>query len=223
MKPTVNVLYLPGTNCEAETMRAFRQVGADPRLVYPVDVITGRVRLDDADILCLPGGFAFGDHLGAGVVAGLLLRTTLGEQFRACLGRPILAICNGFQIAVHAGCFGPAVTLTVNDSGTFRDIPHQEHIVASNNPSPWLQGLAGTVLRFPCAHGEGRFAYTDTAGWLAALRYPAEANPDGSADGIAGITSGDGMILGLMNHPERAMDPTMRLALFENGKRAAAG
>jgi phosphoribosylformylglycinamidine synthase len=176
----------------------------------------------------VPGGFSFGDHLGAGAVAALLLGTRLAEQFRACQDRLLLGVCNGFQIAVRAGCFGPDVALKVNLSGTFHNRPDQPHVVAVDNDSLWLAGLGGQVLEFPCAHGEGRFIYraSDVAApaaaqWRTALRYPAGANPDGSAADIAGITSTNGLILGLMDHPERAQDPEVRLAIFRNGVRAA--
>lgn len=223
MKPTVNVVYLPGTNCHEETLRAFRQVGGEPRLLFLPDVLAGRARLDDADILCLPGGFSFGDHLGAGTVAGLLLRTRLKDQYEACLGRLMLAICNGFQIAVRAGWFGTGVALKVNTLGTFQNVPNQVHEVVTDNPSPWLDGIAGQRLEFPCAHGEGRFVAQSTGGWRTALRYPADANPDGSVDGVAGVTTPDGLAFGLMNHPERALDPGVRMAFFANGIRAARG
>jgi phosphoribosylformylglycinamidine synthase subunit PurQ / glutaminase len=222
MRPTVNVLYLPGTNCQVETARAFRHAGGDPRLIFLADVLAGRSRLDDADILCLPGGFSFGDHAAAGVIGGLLLRTRLRDQFQACLSRPVIGICNGFQIALRAGCFGPDVALSTNHSGTFYDAPDQTHEVVTDNRSVWLQGLAGSTLRFPCAHGEGRFLFRSRSGWQVALRYPAYGNPDGSLDHIAGVTTPDGMVFGLMNHPERAQDPEIRLAFFENGVRAAS-
>jgi phosphoribosylformylglycinamidine synthase subunit PurQ / glutaminase len=221
VKPTVNVLYLPGTNCQAETMRALRQVGADPRMIFVSDALAGRARLDDADITCLPGGFSFGDHIAAGAVGGLLLRTRLRDQFNACLGRPMICICNGFQIALRAGCFGPNVALKTNSTGTFLNNPAQRHHVVSVNDSPWLAGLQDTILEFPCAHGEGRFVYTAEDSWNVALKYPADENPDGSAGDIAGITTNNGLIFGLMNHPERATDPHVRLAFFANGIRAA--
>lgn len=228
MKPTVNVLYLPGTNCHAETIRAFARAGAQPRLVFLADVISGVARLDDADILCIPGGFSFGDHLGAGAVAALTLRTRLAEQFRACTGRPMIGICNGFQIMLRAGRFGPGVSLKVNDSGTFENRPGQRHVVSPDNSSPWLAGLGGATLTFPCAHGEGRFVSeprtaAEPAQWTPALRYPPEENPDGSAADIGGITSADGLAFGLMNHPERSTDPQTQIAFFENGVKAAAG
>jgi phosphoribosylformylglycinamidine synthase len=227
VKPTVNVLYLPGTNCQEETLRAFRHVGAAPRLLFLADALAGRDRLDSADILCLPGGFSFGDHLAAGRVAAMLLRTRLADQYAAARGRLMLAICNGFQIAVRAGWFGTGVALTVNTNGTFQNVPNQPHEVVPDNPSPWLAGLSGQTLEFPCAHGEGRFVAEPNPdgreGWRAALRYPEHANPDGSADGVAGVTTPDGLAFGLMNHPERALDKQVRLAFFANGVRAARG
>jgi phosphoribosylformylglycinamidine synthase len=222
MRPTVNVVYLPGTNCQAETVRAFTRVGAAPRLLFLTEVLSGAARLYDADIVCLPGGFSFGDHLGAGSVAGLLLRTRLRAQLAACRGRLLLCICNGFQIAVRAGCFGSGIALKTNDCGTFRNVPEQPHLVARDNDSPWLAGLVGRRLEFPCAHGEGRFVYERAGPWKRALIYPKDANPDGSMEGIAGITSADGLAFGLMNHPERAQNQPGNLAIFENGVRAAA-
>jgi phosphoribosylformylglycinamidine synthase len=221
MKPTVNVLYLPGTNCQAETARAFRHAGAQPRLIFLADVLAGHARLDNADILCLPGGFSFGDHIAAGAIGGLILRTNLRQQFQACLRRPMICICNGFQIALRAGCFGSGVALATNHTGTFHDRPDQPHQIAGGNLSPWLSGLAGATLRFPCAHGEGRFLHRQSTGWRPALHYPPGTNPDGSAGDIAGITTPDGLAFGLMNHPERARDADTRLAFFANGIQGA--
>lgn len=220
MKPTVNVLYLPGTNCQEETLAAFAAVGATPRLRFAADLLAGDERLDDADILCIPGGFSFGDHLGAGAVAGALLRSHLADQFETCRTRPLLGICNGFQIAVRGGCFGN-VGLKVNTSGTFRNEENQRHVVDEENDSPWLAGLGGQTLVFPCAHGEGRFhPGSEGASYRVALRYEKESNPDGSFADVAGITSLDGLSFGLMDHPERAVDREVRLAFFENGVRA---
>lgn len=225
MKPTVNILYLPGTNCHAETLRAFTRAGANPRLVFLAEVVSEAARLDDADILCVPGGFSFGDHLGAGAVAALLLQTRLAGQFRACTERPMIGICNGFQIMLRAGRFGPGVALKVNDTGTFENRPQQRHVVTEGNASPWLAGLGGVTMTFPCAHGEGRFVHSPAAnsptpGWESALCYPRGDNPDGSEASIAGITSTDGLAFGLMNHPERATDPDVRVAFFANGVKA---
>jgi phosphoribosylformylglycinamidine synthase len=223
MSVSVNILYLPGTNCQRETATAFEQVGARPRLTFLTDVLAGRCRLDDADLLCLPGGFSFGDHLGAGTVAALFLMTRVADQLAACRKRPMLCICNGFQVAVRAGLFGPAVTLTTNVQGTFRHIPDQEHIVDPDNDSFWLAGLGGQTLRFPCAHGEGRFVFAGRKGWQRAFAYPSDRNPDGSMDNVAGVTTPDGLVLGLMNHLERAPDGPLNLDVFRNGVRWVSG
>ncbi|MFZ4583755.1 MAG: phosphoribosylformylglycinamidine synthase subunit PurQ [Acidimicrobiia bacterium] len=220
MTVTVNVLYFPGTNCERETLSAFARVGADPRLVFASEAARGNQRIDDADVLCIPGGFTFGDHLGAGGVAGALLRTKLADQLKACADRPVIAICNGFQIATRAGMFGDDVALAVNAGGTFRHRMDQPHVVQSAN-SPWLAGLAGQTLRFPCAHGEGRFVHQGAGPWAVALRYPPGENPDGSTDDIAGVVSANGLVFGLMDHPERAVDGPGNLEIFRNGVAAA--
>jgi phosphoribosylformylglycinamidine synthase len=217
MKPTVNVVYFPGTNCQRETMLAFERVGAKASLVFASDLLEGRARLDSADILCIPGGFSFGDHIMGGLVASVLLTHGVAEQLAACRQRLILGICNGFQIAMRAGLFGRGVTLTWNDCGAFQDIADQRHLVLEGHGTPWLQGLEGETLTFPCAHGEGKFIYTSRDGWREALRYPAGENPDGSMDGIAGITTPDGRVFGLMNHPERAQHRDANLQFFENG------
>jgi phosphoribosylformylglycinamidine synthase len=220
MSVKVNVLYLPGTNCQRETALAFTRVGAEARILFLTDVLGGQQRLDDADILCLPGGFAHGDHVGAGTIAALHLTRQVPEQLAACRRRPVLCICNGFQIGVRAGLFGPNLSLTVNIQGTFRHVHDQRHVIEADNDSPWLKGLGGATMRFPCAHGEGRFLFQQRQSWRAALRYPNGENPDGSTEGIAGITATDGLILGLMNHPERAQQDPLNLEIFRNGVQA---
>jgi phosphoribosylformylglycinamidine synthase subunit PurQ / glutaminase len=215
----VNILYTPGTNCQHETANAFRRVGADPHIVLLSDLLDGRAHLQDADLVCLPGGFSFGDHSGAGNVAAWCLRTRLAEQLQAIRSRPTMCICNGFQIAARTGIFGE-VSLAINEIGTFHDEPFQAHRVAEDNPSLWLTGLQGETLSFPCAHGEGRFLFASRSGWSPALVYPPGDNPDGSNEDIAGITTPDGLVFGLMNHPERANNSSIVLELFANAVRA---
>ncbi len=221
MPVTVNIAYFPGTNCQAETAVAFESVGARPRHIFLADVLDGKARLDDADILCLPGGFCFGDHIASGVVAAKFLTTRLADQLAACRTRPMICICNGFQIAVRAGLFGDGVALTVNDVGTFNHVTRQQHYIQPGHGNVWLEGLEGQTLRFPCAHGEGRFVHSSEDGWRTAITYPAGENPDGSTDDIAGISSPDGLTLGLMDHPERARDEA-NLEIFRNGVRGAS-
>lgn len=216
---TVNVLYAPGTNSHKETLWAFERVGARPNLLMLREVLRGDAQLDSADVLCVPGGFTFGDHLGAGTLAGDYLRTQLADQLHRAMQKPLLAICNGFQIVVRAGVFGEGITLMPNANGAFQNIVEQEHIVERETNSVWLQGLAGMRLRFACAHGEGRFVYREDAprSWHTALKYPEDANPDGSMDNIGGISTNDGFCFGLMDHPERLLDDEKNLEIFRNG------
>ena len=219
MTVTVNIAYFPGTNCQAETAVAFEAVGAQPRHVFLADVLDNKARLDDADVLCIPGGFSYGDHIASGVVAAKFLTTQLADQLAACRARPMICICNGFQIAVRAGLFGEGVVLSVNDMGTFNHVTRQQHVIAESHDNVWLNGLEGQTLRFPCAHGEGRFVYSSQEGWRTAIRYPSDANPDGSTDDIAGISTPDGLVLGLMDHPERWRSEA-NLEIFRNGVKA---
>lgn len=223
MSVTVTIAYFPGTNCERETAEAFRRVGAKPQITLLEDVLSGKSRLDGGDLLCLPGGFSFGDHVSAGIVAAQFLTSRFTDQLAACRTRPILCICNGFQIGLRAGFFGLGVALTMNACGTFRHVRDQEHIVDENNDSFWLDGLRGQTLKFPCAHGEGRFVFENRDGWCRALSYPESSNPDGSLENIAGITSADGLAFGLMDHPERALHRDQNLEIFRNGVRTAKG
>lgn len=221
MSVTANIVYFPGTNCQRETAVAFAMVGAQPREVFLTDILAGKARLDDADILCIPGGFSFGDHIASGVVAAAFLNTKLKDQLAACRKRPMICICNGFQIAVRAGLFGDGAALAINNVGTFQSIPRQAHYVLPGADCVWLDGLEGATLQFPCAHGEGRFVHSSREGWRAALTYPAGQNPDGSVDDIAGVTTPDGLTLGLMDHPERRRSEA-NLEIFRAGVRAAS-
>ena len=185
------------------------------------DVLNGDDRLDSADMLCIPGGFSYGDHLGAGSLAGQFVQASWPTSSK-CSQKPIIAICNGFQIAMRAGLFGTGVALTVNAGGTFRNLMRQPHLVEPEANNIWLDGLEGQTLRFPCAHGEGRLVYDDSGDWPAALRYPSDNNPDGSTNDIGGISSENGLVFGLMDHPERYLDGPGNLDIFANGVRAAA-
>ncbi len=215
MSFTVNVLYAPGTNSHNETMYAFNRAGASASLLMLHDVLSGDAQLDSADALCIPGGFTYGDHLGAGALVGQLLQRKLSDQLARARTKPILAICNGFQIAVRAGLFGDGVALLPNAGGTFRNIVDQPHVISNDTNSVWLRGLGGEMLRFSCAHGEGRFFASSQDHWHAAILYPADENPDGSQDNIGGISTDDGLVLGLMDHPERQLNDR-NLEIFRN-------
>ncbi|MBF0177331.1 MAG: phosphoribosylformylglycinamidine synthase subunit PurQ [Magnetococcales bacterium] len=212
----VHIAFFPGTNSHREAALAFARVGATPHMVHIHAVMSGEERLDAADIVCLPGGFSYGDHVRSGLVAAHTLLAHdpgLTERLRK---KPVLCICNGFQTGMELGLFGQDVVLTRNRRGTFLDRPHQTHHVAEGHGTFWLRGLENATLRFPCAHGEGRLLFSAQTAWRPALRYPPVFNPDGSQEDIAGITTLDGFVLGMMNHPERAQRDEKNMTIFRN-------
>ncbi len=226
-RPRVLVLRAPGTNCDRETAHAFEQAGAEPQAVH-VNALLARPRLlDGVQGLVIPGGFSFGDDLGAGTVLGALVRARLLPRVRRLVDRGgiVLGICNGFQVLVKTGLL-PAL-----DGRTEQDVALAAN-VSNRYEDRWvtLEATAdsaffarGDRIECPVAHGEGRFLAKDgptldalrAAGQLA-LRYvdpdghvPARYpwNPNGSVDDVAGLTDPTGRVLGLMPHPERNQFP----------------
>jgi phosphoribosylformylglycinamidine synthase subunit PurQ / glutaminase len=219
------ILYAPGTNCHEETAAAIELAGGTSDLVLLRDLVDGRARLSDYRAAVIPGGFSYGDHLGAGRIFGTMLVARLREQLVEFLDaqKPLLGICNGFQVLADAGIL-PARTpgkrsmvLLENQSAHFED--RKIRLVVSDEKSLWTEGLAGKVLEMPTAHGEGRPLFCETSagssGRVAFRFSDAQGrptthfpeNPNGAPGGVAGITDGTGMILGLMPHPERASLP----------------
>lgn len=225
--PRVMVLRAPGTNCDRETAFAFAQAGAEPVPLH-VNALLAKPRLlDSVQGLVIPGGFSFGDDLGAGTALGALVRTRLLPRVRRLVDRGgiVLGICNGFQVLVKTGLL-PAleeseeqsVALAANVSNRYED---RWVTLEATSDSAFFD--RGDRLECPVAHGEGRFLAKDeatldalrAAGQLA-LRYvgpdpvlpaPYPFNPNGSADDVAGITDPTGRVLGLMPHPERHQFP----------------
>ena len=241
-KPKVLVLRAAGTNCDAETAFAFELAGAESRLVHVKRLIEGSVKLLDFDILAIPGGFSYGDDISAGKVLAVELTKRLGEELREFVGRsrPVLGICNGFQVLVKTGLLGEGKsTLASNDSQKFED--RWVFLAPEDTNCIWTQGLDSS-LTLPVAHAEGKFVCGERR-FQVAFRYverdgsPAgyPANPNGSAGGIAGVSDPTGLILGLMPHPERHIFPHQHprwtreglkarpegLVILENGVRSA--
>jgi phosphoribosylformylglycinamidine synthase len=217
------VLHAPGTNRDREAALACRIAGAESEIVHINQLAAGERSLDRYQMLVLPGGFSYGDDLGA----GRLWANDLQHRFRGqldnfiTLGKPVLGICNGFQALVKAGYLpGPAprqrVTLTFNACEHFECRWVRLRPAADSN-CLFTAGLAGDIF-CPVAHGEGRLAVesNDDARWLAehgliALTYVSEdgslpagypANPNGSVTDIAGLCNAAGNVMGLMPHPE---------------------
>jgi phosphoribosylformylglycinamidine synthase len=230
----VRVLILTGLglNCEAETEAAFRMVGASPERVHLLDVLEGGSAppLADYHVLAFVGGFAFGDHLGAGFVFANKIRWRLYDQLLEFIerGGSSLGICNGFQTMVRLGLLPgldgdyrtPRATLAPNDRLGYRDAWVRLAFDA-DSPCVWTRGLKRMEL--PARHGEGKFLAQSAelldrleAGGQVAARYvdpdgePTEAwphNPNGSPRAVAGICDPSGRLFGLMPHPDAYLYP----------------
>ncbi|HHS12661.1 MAG TPA: phosphoribosylformylglycinamidine synthase I [bacterium] len=235
--PKVFVLYAPGINCHQETMAAFELAGGRPRLCHLTgDLLQGRLHLTDCDILAIPGGFAFGDHIAAGRIAAIDLIARLCDQLQAVRekGILVLGICNGFQVLVNTGLLPgtsevgePNALLDRNRSAVFES--RWIRMRAEKSRCVWTENLVNDIFHVPVAHGEGRLRLPDDFSEdQTVFRYvgpgrdvPYPCNPNGSPENRAGICDPSGRILGLMPHPERALYPWFRsedgLHLFKAG------
>jgi len=209
------VVIFPGSNCDQDCVHALRTVLAQDVL----EVWHEDRTLDGIDAVALPGGFAYGDYLRAGAIAATAPVMSAVRDF-ATAGKPVLGICNGFQILAEARLL-PG-TLVRNRSLRFRCKPVWVRVESA--ATPFTAAIpAGTVLRMPIAHAEG--GYLASADDIAALearggvvfrycdprgRVTPEANPNGSVAGIAGVASAAGNVVGLMPHPERASEALLR-------------
>ncbi|MBN2492177.1 MAG: phosphoribosylformylglycinamidine synthase I [Planctomycetes bacterium] len=219
------VLRAPGTNCERETAHALELAGAAPVLRHLKEVQADPAALDEVALVVLPGGFSYGDDLGAGRIQAEEIRATFLEPLCRLVERGglVLGICNGFQVLVKLGLLPtidpagapPSVSLTWNDSGRYED--RWVHLEVTARKSPFL-ARGPARLHLPVAHAEGKFVVRDAsvldrleAAGQVALGYvdpqgrPAGFpwNPNGSIGHVAGITDPSGRVLGLMPHPER--------------------
>lgn len=196
----VAVIRFPGSNCDAETLRAAREGGADAYYVWHREV-----ELNEADAVIIPGGFAYGDYLRAGAIARFS-PVLPAVQAHADAGGPVLGICNGFQVLCEAGLLPGA--LVRNAKLTFVSRPVRVRVEATDTPFT-ASYQPGAIFRVPVAHGQGRYvAPQDTVDELEAtgrvvLRYDGE-NPNGSVNAIAGVTNEARNVVGMMPHPERA-------------------
>jgi phosphoribosylformylglycinamidine synthase subunit PurQ / glutaminase len=230
--PRILVLRAPGTNCDVETAYAFEQAGGRVSRPHVNALLEQKDQLEDHQILCLPGGFSYGDDIASGRVLGNQLRLRLANvlfDFRD-RGGLVLGICNGFQVLMKTGLLdvddaeGPQASLTWNDSGHYE----ARWVQLTATPGKCIFLADQQVMELPVAHAEGKFVVRDQAvlrrlsdeGRLV-LRYrngvgsdeslssPQDAtieypaNPNGAQGNVAGLCDGTGRVLGLMPHPER--------------------
>ena len=199
----IGVITFPGSLDDRDAARAVRLVGAEPVALWHGDRDLGGV-----DAVILPGGFSYGDYLRCGAIARFA--PVMGELVAAArAGLPVLGICNGFQILCEAHLLPGALTRNAGLRFVARDV----RLRVTNTQTAWTRAYAGDEsIVVPLKSGEG--AYTADPGTLAALeaagqvvvRY-AGCDPNGSADGIAGVCNAAGNVVGLMPHPEHAVDP----------------
>ncbi len=208
------VVTFPGSNCDDDAVHAVvDSLGADAVRLWHKEH-----DIKDADVIILPGGFSYGDYLRPGAIARFspIMREVMQHAKR---GYPVLGVCNGFQILCEAGILPGALLRNERLKFVCRKVTLRVENAATLFTS---QYEAGQVLRIPIAHGDGRFTidhdglerlrdndqvvfrYARPDGSLAD-----DANPNGAADNIAGIVNDAGNVLGMMPHPERAVDPLL--------------
>ena len=198
------VLQFPGSCDERDALNACRLAGGEARLVWHGDEDLGGV-----DAIVVPGGFSYGDYLRAGSIARFSPAMAAVARV-AAEGGPVIGICNGFQVLCESGLLPGA--LLPNDSTRFTC--HQGELVVGEADSPWTLALEeGQTISVPVKHQSGRFFAPPemldeiVSSGQVAFRYAPGTNPNGSLDDIAGVVNREGNVLGLMPHPEHAVDP----------------
>lgn len=211
MPKKIGVLVFPGSNCDHDAYHAMKHVmNAETEFLWHKDTDVSGI-----DLLIVPGGFSYGDYLRSGAIAKFSPVMNAVIDY-AKQGKPVLGICNGFQILLESGLLPGAMLHNEN----LRFICKQVHIRVESTRSQFTGKMKkGQVLKVPVSHGEGNyfidknglneleandqvaFRYCDASGNITP-----ESNVNGSVSSIAGITNSEGNVLGMMPHPERAME-----------------
>jgi phosphoribosylformylglycinamidine synthase I len=203
-RPVVPVVVFPGSNDDRDAQRALEGLGAEaPRVWHTARELPARTAA-----VVLPGGFSFGDYLRCGAIARFSPVLQAVTAFAAD-GGLVLGICNGFQVLTEAGLLPGVLRPNASLSFVCRDVP----LVVDRADTPFTSRCTeGQLLTIPVKHGEGCWfadddllAHLDATGQIA-LRYGDGANPNGAVADVAGVLNDDGNVLGLMPHPEHAVD-----------------
>ena len=208
----IGVIRFPGSNCDDDALHAVDRVlapqGMSGQMIWHKDVELGPI-----DGLIVPGGFSYGDYLRCGAMAAHSPIMAAVKRF-AEAGGPILGICNGFQILCEAGLLEGSLTRNQGLAFICRDV----FCVVEGRPTPFTWAIpAGRHIRMSIAHSEGRYVHPEVSDLEArgqvVFRYATAsgeaaeaANPNGSQASIAGVCNADGNVVGLMPHPERAIE-----------------
>ena len=211
------VIVFPGSNCDRDAAVALEAAfGTAPAMIWHRDN-----ELPNLDLILLPGGFSYGDYLRSGAIAARspVLRAVKEQADR---GVPVIGICNGFQVLTESGLLPGVLMRNAGLKYVCRDVD----LVVESTASPFMRGYkAGQRITVPVAHHDGNYFADDATldrlegDGRVAFRYAAHDNPNGSARNIAGILNERGNVLGMMPHPERAIEPkhcgTDGKAMFE--------
>jgi phosphoribosylformylglycinamidine synthase subunit PurQ / glutaminase len=198
MKPRIGVVVFPGSNDDRDALEAFAGLGAES-----VPVWHGDSALPELDAVVLPGGFSYGDYLRAGAIARFSPAMQAVSDF-ATEGGLVLGICNGFQVLCEAGLLPGVLRRNTSLAFVCRDV----ELVVERTDTPFTSAcVPGQRLIIPVKHGEGCYVAPPDLDGAVVLRYAAGENPNGSADDIAAVVNERGNVMGLMPHPEHAVDP----------------
>ena len=196
------VIVFPGSNCDRDMGVALRLAGADVSMVWHKDAALP----EGTDLVAIPGGFSFGDYLRCGAIAA---NSPISKAIvaHAQRGGYVLGVCNGFQVLTETGLLPGALMRNAGLTFICKDVPLAVEAAASD----FLRGYSeGAQISLPVAHHDGNYQADDATldrlegEGLVTFRYL--DNPNGAARNIAGLTSDNGRVLGLMPHPERAVD-----------------
>jgi phosphoribosylformylglycinamidine synthase subunit PurQ / glutaminase len=199
-KCRIGVVVFPGSNDDRDALEALARLGAES-----VPVWHGDSELPELDGVVLPGGFSYGDYLRAGAIARFSPAMTAVRDF-ADAGGLVLGVCNGFQVLCEAGLLPGALRPNTSLAFVCRDV----ELVVERTDTPFTSGCEPRQrLVIPVKHGEGCYVPPPELDGRVVLRYAAGDNPNGSQDDVAGVVNERGNVMGLMPHPEHAVDPLL--------------